>query len=305
MEIGDKVMTEGQNICIKDAVLDSGLVVIRKKASELWEAPLIRHYTKHGIEHSEKIIKIMNKLVGTSLKLNDDEAFVLLAATYLHDIGMQQSNTKGLTGGKVLRDLDEMDYIRENHNDISYAMVINSIKHKSICPSLGLENFRDYVENIACLVKYHRKHELDDLQVDFYKGNQIRIPLLAALLRLGDELHADCDRVNVERLKFDNIPKESKIHWWCCLYVKSIDINEGKIKVIFRFPQKYEGNSILEVIKNRVLNSIKEQLDQVYELLDSYGLRLYKDVLCDVQYSQILDPIPIELWSDLKKKIIT
>ena len=57
LEIGEKLMTEGQNICVKDTVLDSGLVMIRKKASDLWEVPLIRHYTKHGLEHSEKIIK--------------------------------------------------------------------------------------------------------------------------------------------------------------------------------------------------------------------------------------------------------
>lgn len=300
-------MTKGnehRNISVEDDRLKSALTLIRDKASQLWERPLMRHYTEHGIKHSENIIKIMDKLIDTRVGLNDDEAFVLLAATYLHDIGMQQSNQEELDCGQVQRTLEEMDIIRKNHNDLSYDMIIDSVNNKLICHSLALENFRDYVDNIACLVKYHRKYDLRELSDDSYKGKKIRIPLLAALLRLGDELDADCDRVNIEQLKYDNIPTESKFHWWCCLYVKSIDINEGKVKVIFRFPSKYIGNDILTLLQKRVIDSFQKQLDQVYDLLDNYGLRLYRKVLWDIQYSSVVEEIPDDLLGFLKKKTI-
>lgn len=177
-----------KNINIEDNTLKSGLTLIKEKASQLWARPLIRHYTEHGIKHSENIIKIIDKLIDNKVILNDYEAFVLLAATYLHDIGMQQSNPKELISGQVQRTLDEMDVIRKSHNDLSYSMILDSVQENIICPSLSLENFRDFVDCIACLVKYHRKYDLEELDDDSFKGEKIRIPLLAALLRLGDEL---------------------------------------------------------------------------------------------------------------------
>ena len=295
---------EIKNIYIKDGTLKSGLMLIKEKASQLWARPLIRHYTEHGIKHSENIIKIMDRLIDNNVSLNDYEAFILLSATYLHDIGMQQSNPKELISGQVQRTLDEMDIIRKNHNDLSYDMIFDSVNDKKICPSLSLENFRDYVDCIACLVKYHRKYDLRELTDDSFKGEKIRIPLLAALLRLGDELDADCDRVNIEQLKFDNIPIESKFYWWCCLYVKSINIENGKINTIFRFPQKYKGNDILTLLQKRVTESFERQLDEVYDLLDSYGLRLYKKILCNIQYSNVVEEMPDDLIGLIKKKKI-
>lgn len=294
---------ELKNINLKNDTLKSALVLIKKEATQLWERPLIRHYTEHGIKHSENIMRIMDKLIGSTINLSDHEAFILLAATYLHDIGMQQSNAEGLDDHQGERTFEEMDVIRKNHNDLSYDMIIDSVNDRKICPSLALENFRDYVDNIAKLVKYHRKYDLNDLSNDSYKGKEIRIPLLAALLRLGDELDADCDRVNIEQLKFDSIPTESKFHWWCCYYVKSIDINEGKIRIIFRFPVIYKGNDILLMLQDKVKTSFERQLNEVYDLLDSYGLRLYRNILCDIQESALLQEMPADLLEYLKKKI--
>lgn len=293
-----------KNINVEDSTLKSGLALIKEQASKIWEKPLFTHYTEHGIKHSENIIKIIDKLIDNKVILNDNEAFILLAAIYLHDIGMQQRNSKELLGGNVQRTLDELEVIRENHNDLSYNMILDSVQEKKFCPSLSLENFRDYVDSIARLVKYHRKYNLQDLYDDSFKGEEIRIPLLAALLRLGDELDADCDRVNIEQLKYDNIPTESKFHWWCCLYVKSININEGKISVIFRFPEKYKGNDILMKLQKTVIDSFEKQLDEVYDILDKYGLRPYKRILYEIQYLEIVDEIPADLLDLLKKKTI-
>lgn len=291
-----------KNICIKDDTLQSGLMLIKGKAAKIWERPLIRHYTEHGLKHSENIVKIMDKLVGNNLSLNDYEAFTLLAAAYLHDIGMQQSNPEELISGQVQRTLEELDIIRKKHNDLSYNMILDSVKENAICPSLSLENFRDYVDNIACLVKYHRKYDLKELVDDSFKGEKIRVPLLAALLRLGDELDADCDRVNIEQLKYNNIPTESKLHWWCCLYVKSIDIDGGKINIVFRFPQEYKGDAILTLLQKIVKDSLQKQLDEVYDLLDGYGIRLYRNILCQIQYSGVVEDMPDDLLELLKKK---
>lgn len=293
-----------KNMCINDTELKGGIILVKKKAAQLWERPLIRHYTEHGIRHSINVIKIIDKLIGSNLVLNDYESFILQAAVYLHDIGMQQSNSGVFEDNQIQRSLEQMDVIRKMHNDLSSDMILDSIKDNSICPSLALENFHDYVDNIACLVKYHRKYDLNDLEDDSYKGEKIRIPLLAALLRLGDELDADCDRVNIEQLKYDNIPTESKFYWWCCYYVKSINIENGKICITFRFPLEYKNSELILLVRNQVKNSFITQFDQVYDLLDRYNLRLYKDIPCNEQYTGVIEKMPNDLLAYLKKKTI-
>jgi hypothetical protein len=62
----------------------------------------------------------------------------------------------------------------------------------------------------------------------------VKLPLLAALLRLGDELDADYRRVNMEVLKMRDIPPESKYHWWAHHYVQSVSIKNGTVELYFK-----------------------------------------------------------------------
>jgi hypothetical protein len=54
-------------------------------------------YTPHTIEHKDKILEVYSKIFPESLlkALNKYELFFLIAATYLHDIGMAQLSKLG------------------------------------------------------------------------------------------------------------------------------------------------------------------------------------------------------------------
>ena len=75
-------------------------------------------YTPHDIEHKKRVLKKMSLLIPDSLaeKINSYEVFFLVAATYLHDIGM--ANIPEL---KIPQELIEQEkiaeYIRDNHHE--------------------------------------------------------------------------------------------------------------------------------------------------------------------------------------------
>ena len=62
----------------------------------IWNRVLLRHYTNHGLDHSERMIEILNTLLSNGVKLNEHEKFILLSSIYLHDIGMQSPIYAGL-----------------------------------------------------------------------------------------------------------------------------------------------------------------------------------------------------------------
>ena len=80
--------------------LQSKLNSIKSAASEIWKVSKLQHFTKHGMGHSESIITILNLILGDmrtiEKRLSEHEIFILLASTYLHDIGMQSAYHAGL-----------------------------------------------------------------------------------------------------------------------------------------------------------------------------------------------------------------
>jgi hypothetical protein len=89
------------------------------------------HYTRHTIEHSDEIVVQMSKLLfqdGTRpvVALSPVEAYILIAAAYLHDAGMVASDTEKIRlmnsdewkvwtggGGSGARRLGEIQHLRD------------------------------------------------------------------------------------------------------------------------------------------------------------------------------------------------
>ena len=221
---------------------------------KIWNSvTLIPHYTKHGIGHSERISQYLGKLLEDfPTLLNQQERFVLLAAIFLHDIGNQLPKYADIPI-KSTYSIEELEKIRKNHHLSSYEAVKDSIKVNAELP-LGLDNCKEYTEFIADLCKYHRKLDLKYLKDTHIAGHPLRLHLLGALIRLGDELDADYRRVDMEVLKIIDIPTESKFYWWSHYYVQSISIDQGHIKLFFRFPEEYKNNDIVEIFKTKKKN---------------------------------------------------
>jgi hypothetical protein len=289
-----------RNLEVSDHGLSTCLDSIKMASSRIWDRPLLAHYTNHGLDHSERIIEILNELLeGYPRILDDRERFVLLASAYLHDIGMQSPNYAGLPE-KDVYDIDDLELLRKNHNDISGKMIYESVKDEPAI-SLGLENCRDLVHFIATVSKYHRKYDIN--QINDFGG--IKLRLLACLLRLSDELDADYRRINMDVLKHRGIPIESKFHWWAHHYVQGVRINNDTITISFRFPECYKGSNLIKPLYSKVEQSISNQLMEVIRSLFDSGIKLYHAVEKEEEYyPQSLELLPADLVEYIEEKFI-
>ena len=103
-----------QDLCRSSPELGGELDAITKEALVLWQNQNLRTFTAHGADHILQVESNLDSLTSQLQKfqerLTPEEIFILLAACYLHDIGMQ---------------LGERD-ARENHAQYAFDLILNS-----------------------------------------------------------------------------------------------------------------------------------------------------------------------------------
>ena len=288
------------------------LAPIREAVAKLWEHVQHPQYTDHSPSHSERVIKKLDALAFemmlTSKRLCPREAFYALAAAYLHDVGMQMARTdksKLLTekfGAEALQGMSEVDFkrvIREHHARLSAEMIIAGVKDPTQHYDLAVP--RDDASYLASIVKGHglsivelEATEFDDKNVE---DDRIRLRLLAAMLRLADELDVDRRRINLELLKTEEVEPFSMLHWWKHRYVEGASIEEGVIALHFRVPSpKYA-----EPIQQYVIDRLEREERELREILWPNGAKLRlgaHEVTCD----ELREEMPDSVWELLLKE---
>ena len=220
-------------------------------------------------------------------KLNRQETFILLASAYLHDIGMQY--------GKLPK-LGLME-IRDKHHIFSEEMILGSVEKPSEYRNLGVP--QEYADEIAKVSKGHRKTDLngDEFNKEYKGGEWIRLRLLAALLSLADEIDLSYKRVIIENLKLEQVPQESRVHWWRCYYVEGVSVESGRICIHFKFPSRdYRG-----LIVPSLQDQIDQRLSELRDILWDSGVRLFIGEH-KVEYSRTKTPMSNEDLDFLKEE---
>ena len=279
----------------------SVLDVIHDKAANILNTPKHFHYTDHTISHSERILAIISSLISkTDVELADEEKVVLVAATLLHDIGMQApSRYTGLT--HTPETLEDLELIRKKHHEYSEMIIMDSVSGKSLTDEdkpydFGLSIISDFAEDISIVAKYHRKLDINAVEEDYINGSAIRMKLLCSLIRIGDGLDFDQRRVDINRLSiFSDIPMESKFFWFCHYYVSALTTDNRKITINFKLPLEYKQTDIAECIIKHIKSDIDRQINEVYEILDNNGIRLYKEPIISKHFSASKQSMPTKL----------
>ena len=159
-------------------------------------------FTDHTLLHTLSVTNISNQLLRENVrKLNASEIYIYLMACALHDIGMGVSDkdidsfidASGLRG--YVNDHPEIskpNLIRKFHNDFSSQFV------KKYWELLEIPS-EQYANAIAEVGRGHRKTDLMDetlypTEYDVGDGQYANLALLAALIRLCDELDIASDR---------------------------------------------------------------------------------------------------------------
>jgi hypothetical protein len=165
----------------------------------------------------------------TDKRLAPTEVFVLLSAAYLHDIGMQ--NEKFAEG--------DFDEIRAHHNEQTAEMIYKIFEDPANAFAIPLARDPGLVEAVALVAQGHRQVDLNAEGYDpLVQGNEtLRLRLLAALLRLGDELDIDYRRADLEAMKLMAVPLEAQLRWWICYYVSGVRVLDEYITMAYRFPK--------------------------------------------------------------------
>jgi hypothetical protein len=290
----------------------SKLHTIKEHIIEIFKKGTIFHpsYTLHGVDHSEAVIEKLDKLtknlMGSSHKLNSCEVFCILAAAYLHDTGMLLTKNDDETRvdhmrktGQVQETYRISDLIREEHHIRSEEYIRN---HKK---ELGLNHVE--VEIIGRICRGHRKEDLKDEYYgeDVIGGSSVRVRLLAALLRLADELDIDFRRAprhlrEILEMKMSSL---DKVHWikhYCTKGVKFDEKIESGLTIITIKPhlmvpdeeygKKYIYPQIIDPIKRKLDPSAGT--DYVGDILAEYGvvIRLEEPRMDIVNDLEIIPP---------------
>lgn len=160
--------------------LSGEIGIIRREALDIWDEQFLRPFTSHGKSHIYQVERnlwdLSRPLHEKAQPLTPEETFVLIAACYLHDIGMQ---------------IDD-PCAREEHAQFAYDMILNSHARfggieRRVILTINDNNARRAIAEVARAhwTTYALQLEPEDY---IYENQRGRIRLLGLLLAMADLL---------------------------------------------------------------------------------------------------------------------
>lgn len=237
-------------------------------------------YTIHDIRHSKEVIKNLNLVIPDTLKanLNEYEIYFLIACAYLHDIGMvnfpefiKEEDFKEFSENEKRRNPEVADeeiirgYIRENHHLRSEEFIVKHFKNLSI-------EDEHQASIIGRICRGHREENLHDRNLfkpdRGYKNFPINIPLMAAFLRIADELDLTFERTPA--IIYELIqPKEpiSKEEWEKHLSVAGVVLSSEDSSLIKASAtcKNPKIHRTLKRLETRITKELEDLLDHLYQ----------------------------------------
>ena len=223
---------------IHDCRLKTNLTNIRESVEDIWSADtprIIRGYTHHGIEHSERLAGFAQKLLQAKRGrgLSEEEMYLLLASIYLHDIGMQCDVVKFPQIRETAEKLgahfevefttqiateytiEEQKAIRQNHQYLTAAWIeyARSSGNTVLGAAAKAINLK-LVEDLMDVCKHHAKIPISKCPLTFSHDPNGRKQLVATLVRFSDELDVDVHRVSLETVKNFSLDPANSVYWW-------------------------------------------------------------------------------------------
>ena len=228
----------------------SFMEAMRDKVAPILANNLLPHFTDHSVTHSDNVAQVIDKLVeGLKQPLSNKECMILYGACYLHDIGMQferADETEVIQGLSLNPRWDQLsvpekrNLLRKFHNKISAEMVQKSVG--SANPPIGFQLTSEFEGSyIARLCDAHCvPADSNEYRELVKEGPDIRMPLLSALLRIGDILDESRRRATKEKARTLSLDLFSQSHWWRHYFTEDVTFLPAKrqIQIWFDFPSE-------------------------------------------------------------------
>ena len=111
---------------------------VRESVKRIWQHQRLEWFPDHTVSHSDRVVRylgdILCHLQQTNQRLNQHQLYVLLASSYLHDIGMQDFRIEGQTVDRLTaKDYEE---VRRRHPERSSELILSQ------CIALDQEQYR-------------------------------------------------------------------------------------------------------------------------------------------------------------------
>lgn len=254
---------------------------VRDSAVSIWREQRLKWFTDHrAATHSRHIIKhlgsVLEHLQGTSQKLNAHQLYILLAACYLHDIGMQDFQSNDDRGVEQFKD-EDYKRIRKTHPERSRQLIIQRTLHRERDEfKIDLDDDPQYIVPIAVVSQGHGSHyfvdTVEELQGLAHRpGNlPLRGGLLTALLLMGDELD-----LHEQRATFPPefaLSSTSLLHNHIHHYVTGVDVIDGRtpkhrrISLTFEFPK--DSDEYRSDVRNQVATKLRRQIELTKPIIE-------------------------------------
>ena len=246
----------------------------------------LRFYTEHGAVHCTAVEEFLERIIWKNgdEEFDEDHDFVpsaeeamyLLSAVWLHDIGMWYGILDNEKPGDVLR-RTRIIKLREEHEVRAARYILE--KWEKDCSWEPQE--KEWLANI-CL--YHRGHypmsTFEPFRTDGrYTKGEVRLRVLAALLRLADACHVDKRRApqRVMHLYISlRMPAEARGHWERADLIRDVRFDHGKSRIILKghYPRKFDFNlGVFDVreVGEMICENVRGELRSVQQTLSPFA----------------------------------
>ena len=286
-------VTKLESLIKSDVGLYSQYHIVKEKAAEIikWSPPvdpdvseLPPYYTDHGMEHSQRILAILDRLTER-LDIQIFEAFPLLCSVWLHDIGM----FVGREPGEPYETTRKLHHLRTGQY----------VKQETETGRLPLDQWQ--LPNVLDICRAHRsKVNFDDKPTipeerPHEDGTGIvRVRLLASLLRFADacDVHHSRAPRTVFEIHEEFIPRVSREHWKKLFRVGQVRFNWDRTCIEVPIVLSEDDVENLNE-QRRIAGCIKEELcaelQTVQHIFEKYGVGLFHVSIIDYLRGEYLD----------------
>ncbi len=299
--------------------LVTSLNQIRQAASEIWandnSLRIIRDFTDHGPEHSERLTAYAAKIVAASSgqPLTSEEAYLLQSGIYLHDIGMQCDVLRLPDIKKRAEDLgaqfdvtftastsssysvQEQNAIRKNHHLLTAAWIDYAYRTGKTALGNAAQSIpADLVADLMDVCKHHTTLPIGACPVVSKFDPTLRKRFVAALLRLADELDVDSNRVSLETVKTFRIDPQSGAFWWLHNRTKVIFPSSNVIQINVRL-HPADSTSLGSLIRTSYITGLQVKNQSVLSVLAQHGIPLVISADSGVTEDEYAERLPNDI----------
>ena len=282
------------------------LIALRDAVRPILANNLLPYFTAHDVEHCERVTTVIDAFIeplqGARNRLTDDELFVVYAAAYLHDIGMQYENVGnsltireaiGTESWEALPVLVKRDLLRQHHPAISAELVTMSVRNQT--PPIGFQLIdEDRPTAIASICEAH------GIETEGQRYTQLtaeapglRMRLLAGILRCADILEESRRRAVRARAESLDLPIEAQVHWWRHYYTNDVlfDQTNRSIELWFEFPPNRHAE-LSRIVPELQVPEVCAELARHHEVFAPHNLTWFVRTHVYESPYQIVEELP-------------